>query len=907
MSRLIRLGVPVTFLAAVATFLGDLLFSNRILARGDVLLYFYPYWTAAAASLRAGELPLWNPHLFLGVPFLANSQAGVLYPLNWPLWLLWPAPQALELSAALHLLIAATGTYLAGRRALDLGRAPAVLAGLLYALSGPVPAQIEHINQLQALAWLPWLVAVLDGSARRPWRRMAAVAVLLALQLLAGHTQTLFISVVGLAVWLAARWWLERRAGAGDWRPLATLAGGGLLALALSAGQLLPTLELTALSSRQGGLPLAETLSFSWSPLLVTRSLLPGYGQSLFTEYVAGLPLTAWLLVAVGLVAGLRDRDRAVLALLALALLGFGLALGAYNPLYWLLGRLPGFDLFRVPARWLAWSGLALALLAGRGWQSWQLGARPSRRLWLVATAALALLMAWGWPAAALAAVVPFGPEVAPETPSLATVGGWAAELAIVWWLWWLARRRTRPALLALMPLAIIFAYLDGRDLPARQPTAPLAYEGLRPPAAFLKSVADCRLPERACPPVPARFLSLSDITFDVGDAPELAPIFAATLSSRARFDLTVALKQQEIVGPNLPLAYGLYAADGFDGGLLPLAAYQRLASALLPSGEAAPDGRLRERLASVPPARWLDLLAVGHVITDKTGDVWRRGVYFDRQFSAVALPDAPLAVDVVPDLPANALWLLTAGPVGVIELALSDGRSMALTPAPIEDGLSAVTWPGVSTVAAITVTTATAAWPIEALSLVNTEAGTFQSLVPAAWRLVQSGDVKVYERLSPPARVAWLGAWEWADTADEALDRLADPGFDLSTTAVLTGNERGRYPDVPWDGRTGEARLMAFDPTTVVVRTDGSASGVLLLKEAAYPGWQAFIDGQPASIATADVVYRAVFVPAGDHEVVFQFRPISVVVGLVVSLASWLGLGIGLLVAEWRARGRGL
>lgn len=78
-----------------------LLFTNRVLASGDILLYFYPYRDYAATALRSGAIPLWNPYIFMGVPFLANPQAAVLYPLHWPLlWL--PVTQQIYWSAALH-------------------------------------------------------------------------------------------------------------------------------------------------------------------------------------------------------------------------------------------------------------------------------------------------------------------------------------------------------------------------------------------------------------------------------------------------------------------------------------------------------------------------------------------------------------------------------------------------------------------------------------------------------------------------------------------------------------------------------------------------------------------------------------------------------------------------------------
>src|SRR5258708_16473741 len=194
----------------VLLFFWKLAFTNLILARGDTFLYFYPYWDYRAPALLAGHLPLWDPLLFMGAPFLANSQAGVLYPLNWPLALL-PAPQAVKLPIVMHLAIAALGVYAFARRGLSQSALGACLAAALFPLGGYLTSQVEHVNQLQGLAWLPWLVLSAHilverlDAAPRAVRRAAppaiAFAVLVALQILAGHIQTAFISIVGAGLY----------------------------------------------------------------------------------------------------------------------------------------------------------------------------------------------------------------------------------------------------------------------------------------------------------------------------------------------------------------------------------------------------------------------------------------------------------------------------------------------------------------------------------------------------------------------------------------------------------------------------------------------------------------------------------------------------------------------------------
>ncbi len=253
---------PLVWLPVLlAIFFNKMAFSNLILARGDTFLYFYPYWDAAADALRHGRIPLWNPHLFMGAPFLANSQAGFFYPLNWPVWLLLPTPYAVSASILLHLLIAGGGAYLAGRQTLGLGRWGGLVTAVLFALGGYLTAQVEHINQLQGLAWLPWFLWVAARVFRsRLGNRWVLVgqgavgfALLFSLQLLAGHTQTSFITGVMLIVWGAAHWlekWLLRHSPHGlglsfQWRrfyrrlPLVLLMGGGV-AMLPTAVQLCP-------------------------------------------------------------------------------------------------------------------------------------------------------------------------------------------------------------------------------------------------------------------------------------------------------------------------------------------------------------------------------------------------------------------------------------------------------------------------------------------------------------------------------------------------------------------------------------------------------------------------------------------------------------------------------------------
>jgi hypothetical protein len=382
--------------------------SNRILSGGDAFTYFYPYRAYAAETIRGGSVPLWNPYLFLGVPFLANPQAAVFYPLNLALcWL--SAPKLLAWSIVLHTALAAAFAYLYARHTLRLSPLPALLGASAFAFGGFLSGQAEHINQLNVSAWFPLLLLLWDLRQRQRarWLALLGLGATVGLGLLAGHTQASYISLLGLGVyallpalpplWSPVRWVLSRKRQPGP-RPLRGVLWAAiapalqillelglvcLVGLALAAVQIVPTLELARLSIRSGGLEYRQAVAFSLKPLprLLRYTFLPPWGADLaavfggsyFTEYLAYVLAAVWCVG--GLVPVVKRWPNSLheitfqapsIKLLLLGGLGIFMALGLYNPLYWVLYRVvPGFALFRVPARWLFLYALSAAMLAG--------------------------------------------------------------------------------------------------------------------------------------------------------------------------------------------------------------------------------------------------------------------------------------------------------------------------------------------------------------------------------------------------------------------------------------------------------------------------------------------------------------------------------------------------------------
>jgi hypothetical protein len=527
--------IPVTLLlACTVVFFYKTAIGNLIMAGLDVFTYFYPYKAYAAEVIRTGSLPLWNPYLFMGAPFLANIQSAVLYPLHLPLYWL-TVPKMVSCSAVLHLFLGGAFTYLFARRVLGFTPWGSLVAGLTLALGGFLGAQVEHINQLNVLVWLPLLFFLFHRSygSRRPVYTVLT-ALVIGLQFLGGHTQSSYINLAALGCYslylpLAEApvekraSWRSRKSARSIARSLALFLLAVSLGLALAACQLLPTYELSTLSVRSTGLPYRQAISFSLNPGTLHRSLLPNLSDSVFSEYVAYVGVLPLLLAALGL---LRKRSRPQVAFFEfLALLGLFLALGVYNPLYYLLYRLvPGFSLFRVPARWLYLYVVGISILAGLGFEELVSLSRPLGR-------------PRRWPALlGLAVAAGFVCLIALEPPSLVVILYWvvAASLSVVLLCYGLLRQRGAPFLALLASLLIAELFLASRFQAYNRVTAPQAWSSLRTSVARLLTDTSVY-----------RFLSYSDGKFDPGDLREIQELLSRQLPQEAIYDYLVATKQK--------------------------------------------------------------------------------------------------------------------------------------------------------------------------------------------------------------------------------------------------------------------------------------------------------------------------------------------------------------------------
>jgi hypothetical protein len=148
-------------------------------------------------------------------------------------------------------------------------------------------------------------------------------------------------------------------------------------------------------------------------------------------------------------------------------------------------------------------------------------------------------------------------------------------------------------------------------------------------------------------------------------------------------------------------------------------------------------------------------------------------------------------------------------------------------------------------------------------------------------WQALSQADgIPDYQPIQAPER-AWIArSAEWVSNPAEAILRATSPTHDLSVSVVLEGEPR------PEQGSLGVVTAIRDQgPHSVALEVDAAQGGWLVLADTWFPGWVAELDGQSTESYPANGVMRSVWVPAGQHAVAFHYRPITVPIGLVLTV----------------------
>ena len=889
---------------------------------GDIFLFFYPTHLAYANALRAGRLPLWEPRILSGFPLFAEGQIAALYPLHPFLYGLLPIDIATNYDILLHLSWVAVGTFLF-LRTLKLQPASACLGALAFGFGGFFIPRLQHMSVMATAAWLPWVLWVwekheqtVDAKLRRRW--FALLVLCIAIQLLGGHPQFAFMTALLICLYSVVNWKRADVAGSRfhggavpGWRGafffeyfdparvILAIGAAGLGAL-VAAPQMLPTYELSTVSNRAAWLLPQFFHAFSLRAVHYLMLLHPFLLGNPFPRvsvevigYIGVLP------IVFALAAPFVQRDRRVVFFILIALAALFLGLGDMNAFYRGLRYLPLFNYFRVPSRFFYWYTFAAAVLAAITFDYLRARARATMRL-------------TRGQKSAFAGVVVLSAIVVGIAPAL------TLDLLLGWWMWlpfvfalvvaWIilgARRGlfTRPTLIAFVIGVTVL------DLALWAAVYAKTYDEMTPVADFYR------------PPSTMSVLK------------NLSPQDGRILTSMWIYPWMITMR--ESLYPNVSLIWGVPNATGY--------------TPLLP--------QLTSEYLEGPSAPMLNLMNVRYYIrpqmlptTSQTegDDLF---VEFAPKFlaSTLVFPATPAKqIKIISSLAQSVEWR-DGQVVAQVQLVTQDGLVQTI---PLRAGNDTAEWayersdvrkvsqhsmPPIATTFP-----ARSAFPteshaghnylaqfdlgrdgkplnivscavlpiidpgllhIERISLVTSddeEISLADMLGYSDFTLIyRTNEVAVFENLDVMPRAFLVHEARVADDKN-ALAEMQRGDFKPAQTVLVATGAPLRAGGAP---RADESvRIVSYEPERVELSAHVGAEAYLVLTDAWFPSWVARVDGAPVPLHRANLIFRAVYLSPGDHQVVFEYRPIWLYAGVVISAITLLIVGAILLynVRRW-------
>jgi len=908
---------------------------------GDIFLFFYPTHLAYADALRAGRLPLWEPRMLAGFPLFAEGQIAALYPLHPLLYGLFPIDVATNYDILLHLSWVAIGTYLF-LRALKLQPASACLGALAFGFGGFFVPRLQHMSVMATASWLPWVLwawekheQTPDVQKRRRW--FAILALFIAIQLLGGHPQFAFLTVLLLCLYALVNWQrgLDRSLRAmsakqspsrdlgiashpsTSLRTLATLAphtsagvtrlgalffdyfnplrvilviGAATLGALLASAQLLPTYELSTVSNRAAGLLPQFFHAFSLRAvhylMLFNPFLLGDPYPRVSVEvigYIGSLP------VILAIAAPFVRRDRRVVFFGIIALAALFLGLGDINVFYRGLRYLPLFNYFRVPSRFFYWYTFAAAILAAITFDYLLERARATTRLTREQKVVIAVFVI-------LIAVV-IG--LVPALPLDVWLSLWVwlpfGFALVVAWIILGARR----GLFTCTTLIALVIGVTALDLALWAAVYSKTYDETTPVADFYR------------PPSTLPVLK------------NLSPQDGRILTSLWIYPWMVTMR--ESLYPNVSLIHGVPNATGY--------------TPLLP--------QLTSEYLEGPSAPMLNLMNVRYYIkpqmlpTDAKTEGDDLFVEFAPKFfsSGTTFPaTAATRIKIVSSLAQSVDWR-DGQVVAEIRLVIQDGSAQTI---PLRAGSDTAEWAYErsdvrkvikhSLPPLATTFPARSAFPTEShaghnflaqfdltregkpLNIVScailpvidpgllhvervsfvTPEGKEISLADLTGTsdftlIYRTNEVAVFENLDVMPRAFLVHDARVADD-QSALAEMSRNDFKPAQTVLLADGAPIHVGSAPRDDES--VRIVSYQPERVVVSAHAGADAYLVLADVWFRDWIARLDGIEVPLDRADLIFRAIRVPPGDHQIEFEYRPVSLYVGAAISAMALVIIG---------------
>jgi len=360
-------------------FLHVFLFKN-VFCFGDIPRYFYPLRKFGVAQIRSGQVPLWNPYVFFGTPFLAELQTVLFYPVSLFYYLIPDFDTAFNVFIVFHFFLGGAFIYIL-MRYWNFSYMASFISAIVYAFSGYMNSVIVMNTSLSSAVWIPLVLLFFDKSLRtkRFWY-VVITGIFITIQFLAGNPDLLYFTLWVLLFYTTGYIYLDYRKNKTFINVIkytGFFAVSSSIWIPFSAIQLFPFVEFLLSSTRAYGRDFASVTHWSLPPFELLNFFIPFAfgditkagtywgGQHWLASYYVGIVPLFFIFLAI-----IFDRSKKTSFFTFLTVISLIMAFGSFTPIYSFCYKLiPGFKHIRYPVKYLFITTFSLSILSGIGYE----------------------------------------------------------------------------------------------------------------------------------------------------------------------------------------------------------------------------------------------------------------------------------------------------------------------------------------------------------------------------------------------------------------------------------------------------------------------------------------------------------------------------------------------------------
>jgi len=373
---------------------------GRLLYDFDMTFITAPIEDMFARYERSWQIPMWAPELQFGFPLVAISHLGFFYPLHLILRFFFPGVITLNISLALHILLACLGTYLFLKQE-KFSKCASAFGTLIFVGTGFFVGRLYLTNVILPFAWIPinlWFLG--RWLQKKTYRSLLALGVGVALQVLLGQPQAALIGAIALSLYAIAHLLTDFKRTFVRVPPIILPA---IISVLLCLTQLQPTLSIVRFSDRVDAMLPKELYEFSLPFSHLVSWIFPhafGYHEKYIgakneTELSSWLGITVLTILALGIFSAWKKRKRALITFILFIGISLLFVTGENSPLYKYLVEHHWMDSLAIPARWLVLMAISFSVLAAQGWEELSNFSPSKRKIIVISSIPLFFVIAF--------------------------------------------------------------------------------------------------------------------------------------------------------------------------------------------------------------------------------------------------------------------------------------------------------------------------------------------------------------------------------------------------------------------------------------------------------------------------------------------------------------------------------